>query len=88
MFLKNKNIIFKIRRSKVTDYAVLSGVSLAGRIWPNIECCLGSFVITQGQPDCIAKELYSFMIFQWEGGGCGLDPRMKLRNCTENSITK
>ena len=24
MFLKNKNIIFKIRRSKVTDYAALS----------------------------------------------------------------
>ena len=26
MFLKNKNIIFKIRRSKVTDYATLTGV--------------------------------------------------------------
>ena len=26
MFLKNKNIIFKIRRSKVTDYAALSDV--------------------------------------------------------------
>ena len=25
MFLKNKNIIFKIRRSKVTDYAALTG---------------------------------------------------------------
>ena len=24
MFLKNKNIIFKIRRSKVTEYAALS----------------------------------------------------------------
>ena len=24
MFLKNKNIIFKIRRSKVTDYAALT----------------------------------------------------------------
>ena len=24
MFLRNKNIIFKIRRSKVTDYAALS----------------------------------------------------------------
>ena len=24
MFLKNKNIIFKIRRSKVTDYAAIS----------------------------------------------------------------
>ena len=24
MFLKNKNIVFKIRRSKVTDYAALN----------------------------------------------------------------
>ena len=28
MFLKNKNIIFKIRRSKVTDYAALRQVLL------------------------------------------------------------
>ena len=28
MFLKNKNIIFKIRRSKVTDYAALIGLSV------------------------------------------------------------
>ena len=28
MFLKNKNIIFKIRRSKVTDYAALSPLYL------------------------------------------------------------
>ena len=27
MFLKNKNIIFKIRRSKVTDYAALKVLS-------------------------------------------------------------
>ena len=26
VFLKNKNIIFKIRRSKVTDYAALNAV--------------------------------------------------------------
>ena len=26
MFLKNKNIIFKIRRSKVTDYAALKSI--------------------------------------------------------------
>ena len=28
VFLKNKNIIFKIRRSKVTDYAALKCVNL------------------------------------------------------------
>ena len=27
MFLKNKNIIFKIRKSKVTDYAALRFIS-------------------------------------------------------------
>ena len=27
-FLKNKNIIFKIRRSKVTDYAALMNVKM------------------------------------------------------------
>ena len=26
MFLKNKNLIFKIRRSKVTDYAALKNI--------------------------------------------------------------
>ena len=30
MFLKNKNIIFKIRRSKVTDYAALTSQSDLG----------------------------------------------------------
>ena len=28
MFLKNKNIIFKIRRPKVTDYAAFNGVAV------------------------------------------------------------
>ena len=32
MFLKFKNIIFKIRRSKVTDYAALSLVSFYGTL--------------------------------------------------------
>ena len=33
MFLKNKNIIFKIRRSKVTDYAALTSVLSKGVIF-------------------------------------------------------
>ena len=32
MFLKNKNIIFKIRRSKVTDYAALKIVKIIFQI--------------------------------------------------------
>ena len=35
VFLKNKNIIFKIRRSKVTDYAALIGKTdmVLGKKW-------------------------------------------------------
>ena len=32
MFLKNKNIIFKIRRSKVTDYAALRKFSFVFKV--------------------------------------------------------
>ena len=38
--------------------------SHAGRLWPKIECCLGSFVIFQGIRASVAKESYSFVIFQ------------------------
>ena len=33
VFLKNKNIIFKIRRSKVTDYAALSHLFYNQAVW-------------------------------------------------------
>ena len=43
MFLKNKNIIFKIRRSKVTDNAALSTGFLSGQmtchIFSLLVCC-------------------------------------------------
>ena len=35
MFLKNKNIIFKIRRSKVTDYAALNSYPLRMKVMPD-----------------------------------------------------
>ena len=35
MFLKNKNIVFKIRRSKVTDYAALSETILISSVMLN-----------------------------------------------------
>ena len=47
-------------------------ISLAGRRLPNIECCLGSFVIFQGIWTSIAKKPFIFVIFQ--GGGGDLDP--------------
>ena len=39
MFLKNKNIIFKIRRSKVTDYAALRSKAYL--------CCFTQFTLDQ-----------------------------------------
>ena len=41
MFLKNKNIIFKIRRSKVTEYAALnvcSPLNAAEYLFKDISC--------------------------------------------------
>ena len=124
MFLKNRNISSKIKRSKVKDYAALrnkvilitysylgvwvtcvdpessirggstntgvlrgggskyhykraiinppalghlNDVSLACRLWPNIECWLGRLVIVQGVRTSIAKKYYMFVVFQ--GGG-------------------
>ena len=54
------------------------GVSLAGRYWPNIECWLGTFVIS-GDPDQYGLATIIFAIFQ--GGGVRtpcppLDPPM------------
>ena len=48
-------------------------VSLAGRWWSNIECCLGCFVIFHGIQTSIDKEPYSFVIFQ---GGVGVGVRI------------
>ena len=41
-----------------------NGVSLAGRWWPNIECCHGSFVTFHGIQTSFDKEPYSFVFFQ------------------------
>ena len=43
--------------------ACLNEVSLADRYWPNIECCLGSFVNFQGFQTSIAMEPCSFVVF-------------------------
>ena len=40
----------------------LNGVSLADRLWPNIECWLGSFVVFQGIRTSIGKKSYIFVI--------------------------
>ena len=50
----------------------LNDVSLACRLWPNIECWLGRLVIVQGVRTSIAKKYYMFVVFQ--GGGGGSDP--------------
>ena len=46
MFLKNKNINFKIRRSKVTDYAALSiALGMRFHILCNIWVCIVKFLV-------------------------------------------
>ena len=53
--------VFLVNKGKTKN-----DVWLAGR-----RCWLGSFVIFQGLRTCIAKEPYSFVIFQGGGGGYG-----------------
>ena len=45
----------------------INGVSLACRLWPNIECWLGGFVLFQGIRASIAMKPYIYVIFK--GGG-------------------
>ena len=57
----------------------LNGVSLAGRLWPDTECLLVSFVVLQEIRTNDAKKPSIIVIFQ--GGGVWtpclpLDPRM------------
>ena len=47
MFLKNKNIIFKIRRSKVTDYAALMCSTVACVIFFLNFSDQGMFIVTR-----------------------------------------
>ena len=51
----------------------LNGVSLAGRLWPNTECWLVSFVVLQGIQTNIAKKPYIVVIFR-DGGPYPLPP--------------
>ena len=66
MFLKNKNIIFKIRRSKVTDYAALN-VFFAPKA-PNYEgvelmCQLNAmFALDQNVPDSFTNRIVGFIL--------------------------
>ena len=46
-----------------------------GKLWPDIECWLGSIVDFQEFQTSIAKNPYIFVIFQGGGGG-RLDPPM------------
>ena len=64
MFLKNKNIIFKIRRSKVTDYAALTelfhlndaneqyGLNLSQLFYPNYLKNVLVLNVLSTVPDC------------------------------------
>ena len=63
--------VFLVNKGKTKN-----DVWLAGR-----RCWLGSFVIFQGLRTCIAKEPYSFVIFQGGGGGGGGYGSAHVCNC-------
>ena len=64
MFLKNKNIIFKIRRSKVTDYAALSQ-ALYSKICLNWPLAKRQKIGFKDQLSLNAGQRYCRML-QWE----------------------
>ena len=55
MFLKNKNIIFKIRRSKVTDYAPLSICDVTGNESWSLHYIFAVIVYLNGTPTTILQ---------------------------------
>ena len=57
MFLKNKNIIFKIRRSKVTDYAALKEHGQNGVF----SYC--TFRRCEEDLTCLAREVFCFVCY-------------------------
>ena len=63
MFLKNKNIIFKIRRSKVTDYAALRGsykvLEINIAVCPRLESDDISLII------CLGYDFYIYGAFEF-----------------------
>ena len=56
-----------------------NGISLACRWWPNIQCCLGSFVIFRGSGPLLQRNLYFCYISRGVSGPPvpPLDPRMQ-----------
>ena len=67
---KDPNI--KSGPSSTSQRNALNGVSLAGRRWPNIECWLGTFVISHRIRASIATKPFRFV---FRGGGrCFLTP--------------
>ena len=57
MLLKNKNIIFKIRRSKVTDYAALKAADVTGDVLTLFKSYLSNrfqrVVLPETSSDCV-----------------------------------
>ena len=62
MFLKNKNIIFKIRRSKVTDYAALKLLLAAGQSMLLIQTKVTNLYKKAGGFSCLLTHNIPFYI--------------------------
>ena len=67
--MRGERIQIPLKRAIIAPPAKrhLNGVSLAGKLWPNIECWLGSFAIFHRIWSSISKKPFA-------GGGGGPDP--------------
>ena len=63
---------------------MLNGISLEGRLWPSIECWLGSVVNFQVIWTSIAKEPCSFVIFQGVRDPLSTPPSLDPRIISNN----
>ena len=71
-FMREKRVQIPLKQG---HHRPASETSFKSRWWPNIECCLGSFVIFQGIRTSIAKEPYIFVI---TCPPLPLDPHMQI----------
>ena len=66
----------------------LNGVSLTGRWWPNTECWLCSFVVSQGSKPVLLRNPIFLRFFRSGTWTPPLDPRMNFESVVESERTR
>ena len=63
----------------------INGDSPGCRLWPNIDCWLGSFTILRGSRPVLLNKPYIFVIFQGGGGGVRTtcSPLLSIHICSD-----